>query len=422
MAKVKLEWFSRMMVRKAIQRGIGFVVRQEKPFKINLLRVSTQNFSISLTQQYQSVYIKGLGASPFLLGILNSVGGLAAASVAIPTGWLADRHGIKRILLIGTLLLALGALIFALAPSWLAIAPALLIVTLALRVVMTVCPMVCGSCLRNEERATGMQFCDTLSAVPRLFSPMIGAVLVTMFGGMGVEGIRPLYYFQVMGFCSALVLTLREFSDPTPRETPKHTSNLVEGLRELAARGTMIKRWIMYISLSTIPMFVNPVYQPLFATIVKEADQFVLGGLAAASMVLPLLLSVPIGRLADTIGRKKVIYMTTPIHCFSLLLLVYAPDSTALLASGVLQGFYMLAAVTQGAMTVELVPPSLQGRWFGILGVFRGVTSVLAPAISAVIWSTVGPAYVFFFMILTELMKLFILATMPETLRRKKHG
>jgi MFS family permease len=164
-------------------------------------------------------------------------------------------------------------------------------------------------------------------------------------------------------------------------------------------------------------MAVSPVYLPLFAVEIKHADQLILGGIAAASMVAPLSLSIVIGRLADTIGRKKVIYLTTPVYCVSLLLLIYASSSTILLASGVLQGFFMLSAVTQGAMTAELVPTSLLGRWYGLLGLFRGCVTVLAPVIGGVIWGGIGPEYVFFFLIATQLFKLLILMTMPETLR-----
>jgi MFS family permease len=406
-----------MKVVKLIQRGLRFLTRQENSFKTNLLRVSTQNFFLSLTQQFQSLYIVALGATPFQLGIVNSVGGLAGAVVATPTGWLADRYGIRRILLLGTPLMVLGALIFALAPNWMTIILAILLARLALRMVMTVCPMVCGSCLKSEERATGMQLCDTLSAVPRLIAPVIGSMLVTWFGGINEQGIRPLYYLQAIGLCLVLAFISQRFTDPSANRTSKTVSNLVDGVQEVLTQGTMVKRWLLYLSLSTIPMAVSPVYLPLFTAEIKHADQLILGGIAAASMVAPLSLSIVIGRLADTIGRKKVIYLTTPVYCVSLLLLIYAHSSTILLASGVLQGFFMLSAVTQGAMTAELVPTSLLGRWYGLLGLFRGSVTVLAPVIGGVIWGCIGPEYVFFFLIATQLFKLLILMTMPETLR-----
>ena len=402
-----------------IQKGLDFVARQEKTYKVNMLRVSGQNFFLTLTQQYQSLYIVALGASPLHLGIVTGIGGIAGATVAAPTGWLADKYGIRKILLFGTSLLAIGALIFALAPNWIIIIPAMFIATLAQRMVMTVCPIVCGSCLMDEERATGMQLCDTLSAIPRLVSPLLAAFLIVGFGGMGVQGIRPLYYLQSLGLCLVLALILKWFSNPEKRRTKDSTSSFLDGLRQVNAGGWTVRKWIVYLSLSTIPFSINTVYLPLFAAEIKHADHFVLGAMGAVSTLVPLLLSIPTGRLADTIGRKKVVYITSPIYWLSILLLVYAPNPTVLIVSGILQGFYLLTAVTQGAMTAELVPPSLLGRWYGVLGSFRGLVMVVAPILSGIIWSTIGPAYVFFFIILTEISKLLILVTMPETLKKK---
>jgi len=409
-----------MKIGKVIQKGLNFVARQEKTFKVNLLRVSIQNFFLTLTRQYQSLYIVALGATPPQVGIVNGIGGIAGAVAAAPTGWLVDRYGIRKILLYATLLLAIGTLFFALASNWIIIIPGIFIVTLAFRTVMTVCPVVCGSCLKDEERATGMQLCDTLSAIPALISPMVAALIVTWFGGISVEGVRPLYYLQFLGFCLILALILRWFIEPEKRINRIEASSFLDGLRQVNAGGWTVRKWIVYLSLSTIPFSINTVYLPLFAAEVKFADQFILGGMGAASTLVPLLLSIPAGRLADAIGRKKVIYITAPIYWLSILLLVYAPDPIFLLASGVLQGFYMVTAVTQGAMTAELVPTDLLGRWYGVLGFFRGVVMLLAPIFGGILWSAVGPAYVFFFIILTELSKLVILMTMPETLRMKR--
>ncbi len=406
------------MNRGVIRKGLSFMARQERTYKVNMLRVSAQNFFLTLTQQYQSLYIVALGASPLQLGFATGVGGIAGATIAAPTGWLADKYGIRKVLLSATSLLAIGALIFALSPNWIIVIPAVFIVTLAQRMAMTVCPVVCGSCLMDKERATGMQLCDTLSAIPRSISPLLAAFLIAWFGGISVEGVRPLYYAQSLGLLLVLALILRWFSNPEKRRTRDSTSSFLDGLRQVNAEGWTVRKWIVYLSLSTIPFSINTVYLPLFAAEIKHADQFVLGAMGAASTLVPLLLSIPVGRLADTLGRKKAVFITSPIYWLSVLLLVYAPNPTILIVSGVLQGFYMLTAVTQGAMTAELVPSHLLGRWYGILGSFRGLMMVVAPILSGIIWSAVGPAYVFFFIILTELSKLLILTTMPETLKK----
>lgn len=405
-------------VTNTLQKGVDFIKRQQRTFKINLMRVSTQNFFIYLTQQYQSLYTILLGADPVQLGMLNSIGGLASAAIAAPTGWFADRWGIKRVLLFGLPLMALAALIFAVSTNWLMVIPAFLLSMLSFRQVMTVCPMVCGSCLKSEERATGMQLCDTLSAAPRLIAPIFAAFIITAFGGITLEGIKPLYYLQAAGFSILWLFVLRKFENPLGRAASRDTSSLIDGIRDVLGLGGTVRRWILFICLATVPMFVNTAYLPLFAAEFKGADQFVLSGMATASTIMPLLLSIPTGRLADIFGRKRVIFLLTPIYIFSILILVFAPNSTFLFIASILQGVYMLGAVTQGAMTAELVPPSLLGRWYGILGVFRGIVGIVSPLIAGVIWSAVGPAYIFLFIIITEVTKILLLITIPETLKK----
>jgi len=108
------------MTESAAERALGFVRRQKNAYKVNIVRNFIQNFSIGLTQQYQSIYISQLGATPLEVGYATGVGGIASTLVTLPTGWLADRYGIKRVLLVAMPVMALGYLVFGLVPEFMA--------------------------------------------------------------------------------------------------------------------------------------------------------------------------------------------------------------------------------------------------------------------------------------------------------------
>jgi MFS family permease len=246
-------------------------------------------------------------------------------------------------------------------------------------------------------------------------------MIITGFGGLNVNGIKPLYYLQIIGFSLLLMFVFSEFTEPSRRGL-KIEMDFGGSIRELFDRGTKLKTWILFVSLSSIPLYMaTMVYVPLFAVEIKHADAFVLGGMAMASMVMPLILSIPLGRLADRIGRKKVLYLTISIYCLSLLLLLYAVNSTMLLLSGVLQGFWVLASVTRGSMTAELVPIALLGRVFGILGLFTGMIMIISPVVGGVLWDTIGPDSIFYLIITLQVLSMFLLLTMPETLIKKSY-
>jgi len=137
------------MLRRAAGWVVGFFRRQRRPFKVNMAKNLVQNFSIGLTQQYQSIYITVLGADPVQLGLVSGVGGLANALVTVPAGWLADRFGIRRVLLACLSIMALGYALFGVARGWEFTVFALVLTSSAWGAGMVVCPMICGSTLRR---------------------------------------------------------------------------------------------------------------------------------------------------------------------------------------------------------------------------------------------------------------------------------
>jgi MFS family permease len=384
-----------------------------------MVRAAAQSFLTNLLVQYRSIYILRLGATPFQLGMVTSIAGTSGTAIALPAGWLADKHGIRRIFLGAIPVMALGSLLFAVAGHWIAALPALLLVMLGTQLLGVACPMVCGTYLKQEERATGKQLCDTLSALPTLIAPLIAAVVIAEFGGLTAEGIRPLFFLQALGFVLMFLFTYKFYFDTRKAQASTVQAGFGGSLREVFKTGMAVTPWALYIFLSSTTFYASTTFLSAFVTEVKLGDEFVVGSMTAVSMVLPLTISILLGRAADTFGRKKVLYSTIPLYGASILLLIYAQDVTMLLISAVLQGFYLLSAVTQGAITAELVPVALLGSWYGLLNLLRGLASITAPVIGGVIWTAIGPQYVFFFMILMELSKLIILRwAIPETLMR----
>lgn len=402
-----------ILMANPVQRGIQFVKRQQRAFKANMARLLVSNFSISLTQQYQSIYITELGATPVELGFVMSLGGVASTLISIPIGWLADRYGIKKMLLAGFSIAIVGYAIFGLAFQWQTTALALVATTLAWQITRTVCPMICGATLASSERATGMQFCDTATAFPRFIAPIIGAYIITRFGGISVEGIRPLFWLGVAGLFIATLIILRFFVDPI-RHEEKEPPQLLEGLRRVLDEGVMVKRWIAQSVLSVLPVFMS-IYVPLYAREVKGASQYTLGLMDSAYWLLIFLLAIPTGLAADRIGKKKVINLLTAIYCVSLLLLVYAPSDAVLIASGLLSGCLWLTLVTQVSIWGDLIPMELFGSWSGLMGLFRGLANIFSPILGGLLWNSLGPEYVMYFLVATQVARVLILATIPSS-------
>ena len=111
-----------------------------------------------------------------------------------------------------------------------------------------------------------------------------------------------------------------------------------------------------------------------------------------------------------------MILVLTPCYCFGLLLLGSSSGDIYTVIAGAFSGFAMLAAVTESSLTVELVPRELLGSWFGLLGLFAGLVSFVGPIVGGFIWDF-NPVYVLYILAATQIVKLFILWTMPAKTR-----
>jgi MFS family permease len=401
------------MTPSIVEKGIGFVKKQQSPFKVNMAKNIVQNFSLGLTQQYQSIYIIALGATALELGYVASIGGIAFALITLPVGILADKYGIRRIMMAALLLMAGGYAIFGGSTTWEMTAAALVLTSISWEMTMNVCPMICGASLESVERVTGMQLCDTVAALPRLFAPIVAAFLITQFGGLNVQGIRPLYWIEVGGILVAFAIIWKYFTNP-PRIMGSRGITISDGVGRVFKEGVNVKRWLLYCSANMFPTYMA-IYIPLFAKTMRGAQPYSLGLMDAVYWGIVVVLAMPVGLSADRFGRKNLITMMCPLYALGLMVLAYVPGELTLIAVGFLTGFIQLAGVTSGSISVELVPKELLGSWYGIIGMARSLSSVISPLIGGLIWNSLGPVYVLYFLAATQLLKLVILWTMPKT-------
>jgi MFS family permease len=391
--------------------------RQHLNWRTVVTRQVFNRFFSQMTAQYSNIYIRALGASPVELGAVNSASGLGSTLISLPLGYLQDRHSVRKLYLAGVALLTLVPLFYAIAYRWEFIAVAILVSGLCAR--LGSCVVICDLSLPNEDRATGKAMCEGIGALPTLLAPTAAAILVTFFGGLNTEGIKPLYWIQ---FAASFLLFLFVYLRLTELERPEHESRKFDPIgdfREVFQRGRATKRWLLFLSLNMFSSGIMTPYRYPYANEIKGANQFIIGGIATAMILAEAIFSTPLGRMADRIGRKKLFYLMTPVYCLANIIFIMAPSPVWLLIGGLMMGFRMLSAFAYGSMTPELVPRDCIGRWRGLIGLFTGLLSIPAPIIGGLIWENLGPEWVFIVPVFVDLfIRIPLLYTVPETLNR----
>jgi MFS family permease len=397
--------------------GIVFLQRQKRDWKITVLRTSLDKFAYQIVFPYLSIYIVALGATVTQLGMVTSIGMIVAGVLSPFTGWFIDRTGPKRIYLFGIGFLALSYLTYGMAQNWLVTTAAMMAYWLGHSISIHSCATICGNCLDNQDRATGMTICETVAAgVLGMAGPMLGAWLVTLSGGVTASGIRPLFFVSFLITTTGFMIILTQLSDKKWKSTA--TSDIFRDLSQVLKGRRYLKRWLVISSVNQLPLAMVFPFAQVFAHEVKGANPFLLGAMVTGSALTSILFAIPLGRLADRVGRKKVLFIIMPLFWLSNVMLVWSPSSALLLIAGVLQGFYYIGVPISGAMERELVPPEQMGRWIGMVRFSRMALNAFLALAAGMIWDQLGPHYVFLAFILIDLLlRAPLLMSMPETLK-----
>ena len=396
---------------------LDFLRRQQRDWVVTVVRTSLDRLAYQMVFPYLSIYIIALGATATQLGLVNSLGMLVAGLAGPFTGWLIDRHGPRSFYLAGIALLAVAYLTYALAQSWGITILAMMAYWLGYSISGHSCATICGNCLANQDRATGMTFCETVAAgLLGIVGPILGTLIVVSSGTVDAAAIRPLFVLAFAITVGSFLFILTQLSGQ--RWGARGTGRAVfRDLGEVLREGRYLKRWLVIAAIGQLPVGMVFAFSSVYAHEVKGADAVVLGGMAIAAAVGSIALAVPLGRIADRVGRKRVLYATIPLFSLSCLVLIWAPGPVALLAAGALQSFYYIGGPVAAAMERELVPASRMGRWIGIARVVKMLVSASLVLVAGLIWDRVGPQYVFLAFVAIDLgVRLPLLVTMPETL------
>ena len=239
-----------------ISKAKDFIARQKRNYRVGVARASANSLLTGLTSQYSAIYAVGLGADSVQLGSISSIGSAISALVSTPVGWLMDRHGIKALYLLSVLLVAGGSLVRAVAHDWRLLIPAAILVSIAGRLSSTGCRVISADSVKNRDRVTAQNVCGALGSVAGMISPLIAAFLVTQFGGMTVEGIRPLYYVQFAGYGLVLLLVASQLREPGREQLAgaKNWLGFVADFRDLFRGRRDLVRWIAISALTSLPL------------------------------------------------------------------------------------------------------------------------------------------------------------------------
>lgn len=405
----------------------AFWKAQQKDWRITVIRTSLERLGYKIILPYLTLYIVLLGATKTQLGLVTSLGLIASGLIGPYIGQVIDRHGPKKVYIVGILILAGGYLAFASAPVWQVAALGMFLHQLGGGVGGQSCATICGNCLANCDRAKGMLVCESLAAgVLGMVGPMIsGWFLVNIMGVKDTptdpNSIRPLFLITlVITIISLLVVVFKlSFSRWTTSNSAVKRNVFKDAVAILKADKNCVK-WIFMAIVGNMPVAMVVPYVQIFVAETKNASVTTLSGMVTATALTSVVCGYFFGILGDRFGRKKILSLTIGLYLVGLVLLVTTKSPFMLLTVGILQGFQEIGGPLAASIQNELVPHKVMGRWVGVVRFFSSMFSALMAALAGIIYDQLGGQWIFILYIACEIcIRLPLLFSLPETLHHK---
>jgi len=401
-----------------IRRLRGFLERQSHNYRMMLVRSGGHTFFFNFTGNYNSIYTTALGADPVTLGSMSALGSAVNMTISMPSGWLSDIYSLKKVMGLGMAIYVLMVAMYAFARDWTWILLAMILSPLTMALMFRSQNVMISNGLRDEDRATGFGLRQIIAQMLGLLSPIPAALLVERFGGLTVEGIRPMYFIRLLGLVVLYIFVYTRLTDVPPQPRSKE-GTFLQDFREVLEGKEGLRAWIAVGCLGSMVWGMMEPFTFLYAAEVKGAGALTLGTMTTVSTLVSLIIAIPINRIADRRGRKYAIYLVRPFLYLWMILVVVAPNPTWLIVAWAFRGVGMSSSAWD-TLGMELVPAGQRGRWLGITNTLSSLFRIPAPIIGGILYKGLNPSILFIIPLVLDLgIRLPILAfRVPETMKR----
>ena len=355
------------------------------------------NFAGSVPNTYYSLFVLGLGGTPFIIGLMQCFSYLALASTQFPGGYLADKHGRKNLVVKMTLAMGLANLFCVLAPSWQFVLAGIMLENIFLGMLVPRLQAIIADSIPAEKRGTGFSMFMLVNNAGAIFSPIVAGFLYLRYGL--VLGVRIAYSIVVVMFLiaaavrSRLTETLKvNNGDPSLggalREYPK-------AVKEGLCVWKKVPRSMFFMFLTNAASaFVFAIfgpYQVVYATRILHISEFNWAFVMMWFIASNVFLALPSGKLADKIGRKKPAFVSWIMFALFPILFLAGGLFTLFIAYLFFAASNTLYAAAYQALEADSVPQELRGKEAGCSYFIIFVLMAFGGLIGGFLYQSVSP-------------------------------
>lgn len=369
------------MLKKIIER-INYIRRNEKNlfllFSAGLIIV----IGLQLIQPLFPIYLQSINASKMEISLVISLSSIAGTALMLPSGYIMDRIGKKKMFLIGTFLWGLSTLLISQAQNWRIVAFLYIFHGIA-------------DAFVGPARMAFISSASTQASEATVFGLMsldwtIGGTIAPPVSGFLSEKIGwhiPLIIASIMFFLGIIpIASIKEDSSYTKPPDSTKSGNIKMPL-------ITTTHYFMFNFLTNSAQSMVGTMLPLFLNNELKTTITSIGLFFTASNIIGSIVQVPGGLLADRIGRKKlIITLLLPIPFLYGIWGIIDKWYAYLLIYVISKGLLNMIGPANLAIVSEIFPQEKKGLAFGLVMAGTRLSSAAGPLLGGYLYASIGPS------------------------------
>lgn len=326
-----------------------------------------------------------LGASTFLVGVIEGISEFTASAVKVFSGWLSDRLGKRKLLaVIGYSMAALTKPVFPIAVTPYEVLAARFADRVGKGIRGAPRDALVADVTSDDVRGAAYGLRQSLDTIGAFVGPLVAIGLMILLAG----DMRAVFWWAVIPAAIAVLLLVLGVEDaPINGNGKKAVVPL-----QLADLRQMGRGFWAVVALGGV--FSLARFSEAFL-ILRGSDV----GLSAAYVPLVLVamnvayaaVAAPVGALSDRMGRKELLAFSLVVLVLSDVVLVLWANVLGLMAGALLWGVHM--GFSQGllsALVAGTAREDLRGTAFGVFHLVTGVALLVASIVAGSLWNWLG--------------------------------
>jgi MFS family permease len=338
-----------------------------------------------MAERFLPLYLQKLAAGTtgiLAIGALAFLDDFLSALYSFPGGYLAERLGHKRALLVFNLLSMGGYLIVIFIRQWWAVLVGAALFISWSAISLPAMMALIARAVPKTKRAMGVSLHSLVRRVPKMLGPVVGGAFIAVWGV--ADGVRYAFVAALTLAGVAIVLQQMLIDDGVGSEEAEHNPLRLWGTMNRDLRSLLIGD-ILIRFCERIP----DAFVVVWCTrqVLRPVTEFQFGWLSAIEQLTAVLCYVPVAHYADRFGKKPFVVATFVFFTLFPLVLLFCQSLALLVPAFVLRGLKEFGEPTRKALIMDLAPENRKAGMFGLYYLVRDVIVSLAAFGGALLWS-----------------------------------